>query len=70
MNHDLGLETSVPDWLVEHPELYRSFESWGLDYSCGGKSLETACRERHLEPHAILSQVLRLIQKSTTDPSL
>jgi iron-sulfur cluster repair protein YtfE (RIC family) len=57
MSNDLGLETSVPDWIIEHPELLKRFEGWGLDYSCGGKSLETACRERHLDPEAILARI-------------
>ena len=50
----VDLESSVPDWLIEHPGLYELFEELGLDYSCGGKSLAVACRERGLSVNDVL----------------
>ena len=53
----LGLETSVPEWLIEYPQLWRIVEVLGIDYSCGGKSLEVACRERGLDPLDVLARL-------------
>lgn len=52
MDH-VDLQSSVPDWLIEYPHVLPLFESLGIDYSCGGKSLETACFERGLDPRQI-----------------
>ena len=64
MNHDLDLETSVPDWLIEHPPLYKYFKEWGLEMSCGGKSLETACRERGLNSTEVLARIRSILDQS------
>jgi regulator of cell morphogenesis and NO signaling len=53
------LETSVADWLIEHPELLRLFEQLGLEYSCGGKSLETAACQAGLNPGQTLAELRR-----------
>ena len=45
------------DWAVEHPESIPIFEKYGIDYSCGGKSLEYACRQRAINPQAILAEI-------------
>ena len=37
------LDTSVPDWIIEHPETLTVFLDFGIDYSCGGKSLGYLC---------------------------
>ena len=58
--NELDLDSSVPDWLIERPQLLRTFEELRIDYSCGGKSLEFACRERGLDPRAVLAR-LRVI---------
>ena len=39
------LDTSVPDWVIDHPETLAVFQTLGIDCSCGGKSLAYACRE-------------------------
>ncbi|MEZ6093443.1 MAG: DUF542 domain-containing protein [Pirellulaceae bacterium] len=57
------LATSVPDWLIEYPPLLALFQKLGIDYCCGGKSLETACREKGLDPTNVLQQV-----KDSTKP--
>jgi regulator of cell morphogenesis and NO signaling len=51
----VDLDSSVPDWLIEHPELLPLFRKLGIDYCCGGKSLDTACRERGLDPQILLA---------------
>jgi len=55
------LDCSVPDCLIDHPELLPLFQELGIDYCCGGKSLGAACRERDLNPFAILVQFNALL---------
>jgi iron-sulfur cluster repair protein YtfE (RIC family) len=55
--HECGPETSVPDWVIDRPESLRVFEELGIDYSCGGKSLETACRERGLDVREVIKRI-------------
>ena len=54
---DCDLDTAVPDWLIEHPGLLGLFETLSLEYSCGGKSLGTACREAGLEPREVMELI-------------
>lgn len=42
-------DQSVPDWLIDHPELLSLFQQFEIDYCCGGKSLRVACGERSLD---------------------
>lgn len=51
------LDSSVPDWMIEHPETTRIFEACGIDSSCGGKSLAYACRERGIDAKDVLRQL-------------
>jgi regulator of cell morphogenesis and NO signaling len=42
----VDLDTTVRDIAVENPQAVRVFESFGIDYCCGGeRSLEEACRQ-------------------------
>ncbi len=52
------LDTSVPEWIIEHPETLEVFEELGIDYSCGGKSLAFACQEQGLNAITVLSKLL------------
>jgi iron-sulfur cluster repair protein YtfE (RIC family) len=52
-----GPETAVPDWVIDRPESLAVFEELGIDYSCGGKSLETACRERGLDVREVIKRI-------------
>lgn len=56
------LDSSVPDWIIDHPETLAVFQEWEIDYSCGGKSLEYACRERGLDAQVVLSALLRCLR--------
>ena len=51
---NVELDSSIPDWLIEHPQLLPLFQELGVDYTCGGKSLEAACREKGLSPYDVL----------------
>lgn len=55
-------ETSVPDWLIEHPEILPTIQRLRIDYSCGGKSLEYACDERGLDVNAVLDSFRKTIK--------
>ena len=55
---EVDLDSSVPDWLIEYPQALALFQSLGIDYHCGGKSLESACAERGLDPR----EVIRLVK--------
>lgn len=64
---EFGLETSLPDWVIEHPESTTVFEQLGIDYSCGGNSLAYACEQNGLDPNSILSQLHAVIYGSARD---
>lgn len=53
----LTLDDPIVDWAVEYPEAIPLFESHGIDYMCGGKSLRYACQQRQLDPATILAQL-------------
>jgi regulator of cell morphogenesis and NO signaling len=55
------LDTSVPDWVIDHSETLAVFRELGIDCSCGGKSLAYACRERGLDAEVVLSKLLRCL---------
>lgn len=58
---DCSLETSVPDWVIDHPEALAVFQELGIDCSCGGKSLGFACREQGLSEKRVLSKLHEVI---------
>ena len=60
MNCDLI--SSLPDWIIEHPETAAVFERFGLDFSCGGKSLEYLCIEQNLSPTSVLRELQKAIR--------
>ncbi len=54
--------TSVPDWVIEYPETLAIFDEFGIDSSCGGKSLAFACIQRELDVETVLSLIRRAIE--------
>ncbi len=62
MNCDL--DTSVPDWMIEHPETTAVFAELELDVACGGKSLRYVCQHRGLSPPAVLSKLLDAVNRA------
>jgi regulator of cell morphogenesis and NO signaling len=62
---DCDLETSVPDWLIDHPEILPVLQDLGIDYSCGGKSLEFACQEVGLNVNSVLSSLRQAIEDAS-----
>jgi iron-sulfur cluster repair protein YtfE (RIC family) len=62
---EIDLDCSVPDWLIDHPELLPLFRELGLDYCCGGKSLSTACRDQRLDPQHVLARCRALLETAS-----
>jgi iron-sulfur cluster repair protein YtfE (RIC family) len=56
------LDTPRPARVIEHPETLALFQQLGIDYSCGGKSLAYACRQRGLGAAAVLAKLLRCLE--------
>lgn len=55
MNCDLS--TSIPEWIIEHPQTTAVFQELQLDVSCEGKSLEYVCHQRGLSPAEVLQRL-------------
>ena len=51
------LDTAVPDWIIEYPVTLAIFKKHGIDYCCGGKSLEYACQDRGLDAYTVLAEL-------------
>lgn len=47
-------DTSVPDWVIEYPETLAIFDEFGIDSSCGGKSLAFACIQQGIDVETVL----------------
>ena len=58
---ECDLDTSVPEWIIEHSETLAVFQELGIDYCCGGKSLAYACRERGLDASTVLAKLRFLV---------
>ena len=56
------LDTSVPDWIIEHPKTLAVFQELGIDYSCGGKSLGYLCLQLGLNADAVLARLLQFLE--------
>jgi regulator of cell morphogenesis and NO signaling len=61
------LDTSIPDWLIDHPETLAVFQELGIDTGCGGKSLGFACHQVGLDGEAVLATLLRRLHSGRQD---
>lgn len=66
INMHCDLDSSIPDWIIDHPATAGVFDRLGIDVSCGGKSLEYLCRKQGLDPVAVLLE-LRQVAESSND---
>lgn len=62
---EIDLDSSVPDLVIEYPQLLKLFGELGIESTCGGKSLRTACRDRGLNPSAVVSQCEERLRTTT-----
>ena len=54
----LDAQTTVGDWVRQHPSRSRVFEQLKIDYCCGGKlPLREACAKRGLDVQIVLEQL-------------
>jgi iron-sulfur cluster repair protein YtfE (RIC family) len=65
--NECDLDTSVPDWVIDHPETLAVLQELGIDTCCGGKSLGFACRQRGLDGEAVLATPLRRLDAGRQD---
>jgi regulator of cell morphogenesis and NO signaling len=65
----LNLESTIGQLVTERPGRARIFESFGIDYCCGGKlPLATACEKLNLDPAVVLN-VLQAFDDQTSHGS-
>ena len=65
----LDLNTTVGQWVANHPQTSRIFEAARIDYCCGGgKPLEQACWDRQLNPQDILAQLHEAVATTDSQP--
>lgn len=60
---ECDLDTSIPDWIIEHPETTAVFGELGLDSHCAGKSLTYVCHQQGLSPAAVLARLRDAISR-------
>lgn len=60
---ECSLDTPVPDWVIDHPETLAVFQEFGIDCSCGGKSLGFVCREQGLREEPVLAKLHEVIKR-------
>jgi regulator of cell morphogenesis and NO signaling len=63
---DCDFATSVPDWIIEHPETMSVFPKFGIDYSCGGKSLGYVCDQQGVDVKLLLKALRQKIKTPAT----
>ena len=56
--------SSIPDWIIEHPASAAVFEEFGLDTSCGGKSLQYVCRSEGVGLNNVLARLKEVVDAS------
>jgi len=64
------LDTSIPDWIIEHPESTSVFKDLELDISCGGKSLRYVATRKGLEPRDVLAKLRSILTGRNDNPLL
>lgn len=55
------LDTCVADWAIDFPRTVKVFDELQIDYCCGGKSLEYACRQKGLDPQVVLKRLQEVL---------
>ncbi|MBB02226.1 MAG: hypothetical protein CMJ47_06240 [Planctomyces sp.] len=61
------LDTSVPDWIIDHPETASVLREFGIDDSCGGKSLGYVCDQQGIDGKLVLKMLQRKITISRNE---
>jgi regulator of cell morphogenesis and NO signaling len=62
-------ERTLAEMATTYPAASRLFHREGLDYCCGGKrSFEEACRDRGIDPAALLAEIEGAVAKTAAQP--
>ena len=61
------LDSTVPDWVIEHPATLAVFQTYGIDCSCGGKSLGYVCQQQGVSPQLILQKLHDCLDEDARD---
>jgi quercetin dioxygenase-like cupin family protein len=61
---DCDLDTSVPDWIIDHPQTLSVLREFGIDDSCGGKSLGYVCDQQSIDGKLVLKTLHQKIMSS------
>ncbi len=64
---ECDLDTSVPDWVIDHPETLAVFQELEIDTCCSGKSLGFACGQRGLDGETVLALLHRRLDAGRQD---
>lgn len=64
---ECDLDTPVPEWVIEHPATLAIFQEFGIDYSCGGKSVAYACRQQGIDEQMVLKTLLGCLNAKGTE---
>jgi regulator of cell morphogenesis and NO signaling len=73
---NITMESTVGDIVAQKCSLSRVFETYHIDYCCGGKvSLKDACMEKGLDPQVVMNELVKQMsiktdEKSWTEESL
>ena len=54
---EIDLDKSVADWAVDCSAAVGLFQQYGVDYCCGGKSLEYACQQAGVDPQVLVERL-------------
>lgn len=59
-----ALDHSVVDCVIDYPEAIAVLARYGIDFSCGGKSLQQACLKAGVHPCQVLESINAVLQPS------
>ncbi len=65
----IQVQETVGELVARRPALSRHFEQAGVDYCCGGKkTLDEACREKGLDPQALIVTLEQAASEPESEP--
>lgn len=64
----LNANSTVAEWVCEHPQTARVFEDLRIDYCCGGSiALADACAEKQLDAEEVVAQLTGSVDAPTPE---
>lgn len=66
----LDANSTVAEWVCEHPQTARVFEELQIDYCCGGDTaLADACEKQQLDAEAVVARLRDAVAAPTQEPA-